>query len=66
MIQITTHNTALLSSTADIDICQRAQNDASVALPFQNVVMVQFRAGNLESGRLFLVKAAEVYHQGGK
>mmetsp|Transcript_28020 Transcript_28020/g.59757 ORF Transcript_28020/g.59757 Transcript_28020/m.59757 type:complete len:1770 (+) Transcript_28020:1-5310(+) len=38
----------------------------SVASTFQKVGMVQFRAGNLENGRLFLEKAVEIYRQGGK
>ena len=47
-------------------ISVKGPNDASVALTFQKVGMVQFRAGNLESGRLFLEKAVELYRQGGK
>ncbi|KAL7537032.1 hypothetical protein ACHAXR_008373, partial [Thalassiosira sp. AJA248-18] len=39
--------------------------DASVASVFQKVGMVQYRAGNLESGRLFLEQAVEIYRQGG-
>lgn len=41
-------------------------NDASVASTLQKAGMVQFRAGNLDSGRLFLEKAVETYRQSGK
>lgn len=38
--------------------------DISVASTFEKVGMIQFRAGNLESGRKALEKAVEIYRKG--
>jgi len=55
-----------LFSALQILISTKGSVDGSVALVFKKAGMVQFRAGNLESGCLYLEKAVEIYRQRGK
>ena len=59
-------NLPLIFPAHQILLCIKEPNDASIASNLQKSGMVQFRAGNLESGRLFLEKAVETYRHGGK
>ena len=56
---------SLSSSALEILITVNGPSDIRVASTFETVGMIQFNAGNLDSGRSFLEKAVEIYREHG-
>ena len=53
------------SPALEILITVNGPSDIRVASTFETVGMIQFNAGNLDSGRSFLEKAVEIYREHG-
>ena len=64
VIFLTPHDSYIISAALGIVASVNGDTDISVASTFEKVGMIQFRAGNLESGRKALEKAVEIYRKG--